>query len=693
MSTPHLVGRLSCYRQRHAVVLVALVSALATLVTSAAAPQPARSAPATATPTARLANTAHLDFLRDTVAPREQAGHTTYRLDLQPGIGVLWTYAEPDASGQYRRIGGGRYEPTTDTYGQGAFNADDISRAAVAYVRHWRVTGEDASREHAYQLLRGLTYLQTVEGPNTGNVVLWMQPDGTLHPSAEPKDSPDPSDSGPSYWLARTVWALGEGYAAFRDADPAFAAFLDARMSLALDALRRQVLDEYGTWRSVDGRRMPAWLVVDGADATAEAMLGLSAYVDAGGGHGARAVLARFADGVAAMGTRDPLRWPFGAVLPWAGSRSTWHAWGGMAPAALAAASQTLGDRRLLAPAIADTAAFTTHLLAQGGPDNGWLPTPSDRQQIAYGADSRLQSLLAVAEAAGRPGLREVAGFAGAWYFGNNAAAERMYDPATGRTFDGVNGSGQVNRNSGAESTIHGFMSMLALDAESDVARAARVAARASQVSWHLTEAESGDLAGDAVVVAPDSPWTGESLWSGGRYVALRAGGRLDLEVDLGEPSRVMPVVWRQAGHGRTRWHEAGDQGATTLGVVDHGDAGGQGASAVPGYADVTTMGRSLDPDTPGVAVTHAGGGEALVDAVLVAPEVEYLVLGGQRHGRALVRSFADDPRTVRLVVPGEGVAQVLAYDHSGRLTGRSQSATREVAVTVPGAGFAVVQR
>jgi len=40
-----------------------------------------------------------------------------------------------------------------------------------------------------------------------------------------------------------------------------------------------------------------------------------------------------------------------------------------------------------------------------------------------------------------------------------------MYDPATGRTFDGINPDGSVNRNSGAESTIHGLLSMLALDA------------------------------------------------------------------------------------------------------------------------------------------------------------------------------------------------------------------------------------
>ena len=75
---------------------------------------------------------------------------------------MLWTYADRQPDGSYRRIGGGAYDPVTDTWGQGAFNADDISRAAVVYVRHWQATGAESSRQTAYQLLRGLTYLQTV---------------------------------------------------------------------------------------------------------------------------------------------------------------------------------------------------------------------------------------------------------------------------------------------------------------------------------------------------------------------------------------------------------------------------------------------------------------------------------------------------------------------------------------------------
>src|SRR5215217_4954142 len=230
----------------------------------------------------RLTNLAHLDFLGDRVTPPAQPGHDTYRLAAEPAIGVLWTYAERQPDGSYRRVGGGAYDPATNTWGQGAFNADDMTRAAVVYLRHWRQFGDRASRDHAYQLLRGVTYLQTSSGPNAGNVVLWMQPDGTLNPSPTPTEEPDPSDSGPSYWLARTIWALGEGYAVFRTADPAFAEFLRQRLELSLDALDRQVLDpNYGHDQTVDGLRLPAWLIVDGADASSEAVYGLAAYARA----------------------------------------------------------------------------------------------------------------------------------------------------------------------------------------------------------------------------------------------------------------------------------------------------------------------------------------------------------------------------------------------------------------------------
>ena len=453
-----------------AALAVALGTALPVVATTPSAAEP-QAAAGTA-----LTNLDHLDWLSVPVTPPAQEGHTTYRLEQEPTVGTLWTYAEPNPDGSYRHVGGGTYDAVTDTWSQGAFNADDMTRAAVVYLRHWQATGASASRDAAYQMLRGVTYLQTATGPNAGNVVLWMQPDGTLNPSAEPVELPDPSDSDASYWLARTIWALGEGYAAFDETDPEFAAFLRDRLELAIGAVDRQVLDAYGDRLSIDGEPAPAWLIADGADATAEAVLGLSAYVEQGGSTRARRVLSQLSEGIAALSAGDARTWPLGSVRPWALSRSIWHGWGSQMPAALARASAALADRRLLRGAVTDSFTFDPWLLTSGGPDNGRLPTRGDASQIAYGADSRLQSLVDTAEVTGRGAARRLAGIVAAWYFGANPAGEPMYHPATGRTFDGISGTGEINRNSGAESTIHGLLSMLVLDERPDVARLARTA-------------------------------------------------------------------------------------------------------------------------------------------------------------------------------------------------------------------------
>jgi hypothetical protein len=667
------------YRSRRA-----LAAVLTTAAIVVAAPAPVVAAPAT------LTNLAHLDFLTDSVTPPAQAGHTTYRLAQEPSIGVLWVYADDLPGGGYRRVGGGAYDAATDTYGQGAYDADDVSRAAVVYLRHWRQFGDRSSRSTAYQLLRGLTYMQTATGPNAGNVVLWMQPDGTLNPSPTPRETPDPSDSGASYWLARTIWALGEGYAAFRTADPAFAAFVKNRLDLAIAALDRQVLSRYGEYQIVDGRRVPAWLVVDGADASSEAVLGLSAYVRAGGPATARVALARLAAGIAEMGGGNTRTWPYGAILPWALSRSLWHAWGAQMPSALAEASITLGARRLLAPAVADAAAFTPRLLTATGPINGWLPAPIDMSQIAYGADARVQSLLSVSRATHSAGIRQLAGVAAGWFFGQNPAGAVMYDPRTGATHDGVSGDGTVNLNSGAESTIHGLLTMLVLDAAPDLAALAKAAGGPVERDGQRTvEAESGRLTGPATVVVPTSAWTGESQWSGGAYLRMEAGSRASWTVPANtQPRLVAAVIDRVPGPaGSTVFASPGRR----LGQVRHGGGGAQGVSAVPGALLPVAVPRHL-PSGATELTAYGVHGTGRLDALLLTPLVSTLTTRGDGSGVVLLSSVAGTWRRVTVEVPGSGRTVARAYDDRGRprgvVTGRGP-----VTVDVPAGGFVVAVR
>jgi hypothetical protein len=572
-----------------------------------------------------LTNLEHLNFLLEEVSPGLVPGHETYRLASEPSLLMPWTYADARPGGTFERIGGGEFDPTTGDWGQGAFNADDTTRAAVVYLRHWRQTGDRASRRTAYELLRSVAYHQTMSGPNAGNVVLWMQPDGELNPSAEPVELPDPSDSDASYWLARTIWALGEGYAAFRRADPAFARFLQARLQLAVGAVERQVLDTYGHYEVADGRPVPSWLIVDGADATAEAVLGLAAYVEAApGDRSARRALRQLSEGIAAMSRGDWDSWPYEAILPWAKSPSLWHAWASQTSASLARASTVLRERSLLIPAAREAASFDETLITSTGPDNGWLPTPIDRVQIAYGVDSRVQSLTAVAEVIGSAQIERLAGLTAGWYFGANAAGEPTYDPETGVTFDGVSGDGVINRNSGAESTIHGLLSMLALD---ENRRVRRIAENTTSIVRRdgLRVVEGESATGGGTVITPPSAWTGEAQFSGGKYLRLAPGERASIALpNTGHPWVAEAVVWTpEFGETVTRW----SVGGRDLGIVTH-KVGAQGISEAPGALLPKTLDRLVPVGTTRLDVV-ALSAEVWLDALLVRPVTSRAVFDG----------------------------------------------------------------
>ncbi|WP_314146682.1 hypothetical protein [uncultured Leifsonia sp.] len=656
----------------------------------AAPASPAGASTSSAPRAQKLTNLSHLDFLLDDVPLLAGvAGHSTYRQQSEPTARAPWVYADRNADGTFTRVGGG---PITDTakgwYAQGAFDADDISRAAVVYLRDWRQNGTASSRQTAYELLRSLTYLQTDSGPNAGNVVLWQQSDGTLNPSAIPVEQPDPSDTAESFWLARTVWALGEGYAGFRDADPAFASFLSARMSLALGALERQSLSRYGTYAVANGVRVPGWLIVGSASPTAEAVLGLSAYASAAPSDArVRTALSRYAEGIAGLASGGVGRWPFGALLPEANSPTFWHAWGAMQPAALTAAASVLKDDALQKAASTDLAQFTAQLLASGGPDNGWTPTPADTTQIAYGVDSRVEGLVAAADATHASGLAALAGAQAAWYFGANRAGVPAYDPATGVCVDGIAGDGTVNRNCGAESVIHTELSMLALDAHPTTARAATALTRTTATDGlRVAEAEAGTLTGSASVVTPPSAWTGSANWSGGKYVAAATGDTVTIALPAGHPAaRILPIAdLGPGGSGTTSWTARTGRDTVPLGSSQNVRAGAvQGIGPSP----VLLLPQTLPVPVPAGATTITARviGATHLDAVLVQPLVSHLALAGSA-GLDVYVNGTRAPLPQKLGLGGRVV--VTAYDSAGRQAGPARTVDGRATVLVLPGGF-----
>ena len=126
------------------------------------------------------------------------------------------------------------------------------------------------------------------------------------------------------------------------------------------------------------------------------------------------------------------------------------------------------------------------------------------------------------------------------------------------------------------------------------------------------------------------------------------------------------------------------------FGIAWHGGAGDQGVSAVPGYLDIGNVGtgKIIGAGEKEVLSAYVGDGRpARLDAVLVQPEIERLLLSGRTGSQGLLRSWAGE-RRVRQVDLGSGAITAYAYDNEGRLVETAAGTVGSVAAPVEPGGF-----
>jgi hypothetical protein len=352
--------------------------------------------------------------------------------------------------------------------------------------------------------------------------------------------------------------------------------------------------------------------------------------------------------------------------------------------AGLTQASVALDDAKLREPAVADTVRFSAELLTAGGPDNGWYPSPTERVQIAYGADSRLQNSLALADATDSSAYTDLAALQAAWFFGLNRSEAPVYDPATGVTFDGVQTDGTVNRNSGAESTIHGLLAMIALDQRPEVAqRAQDVATQVSRTGLEVVEAETAQ---GGAVVTPESSWTGESSWSGS-FLQLAKKEKATLGIGASPLERVVePVLWqvekRTAETPQSKW----TQGRKQLGDL-RSEVGEKGITEASGALLPQKLKKTVPAGVDSVTV-EGQRGTTQVDDLLVRPVVSRLVVGGDGRTELVRNSTAAKQDTTIGEAATSGSLRV--YDRDGRLL-QEKRVSGETRIDLPKEGFAIL--
>lgn len=341
--------------------------------------------------------------------------------------------------------------PARDGY-EGIASVDDAARAAVAYLRYYESHADTAARDEALGLLSFVSGMEQGDGEFVNFIDAGGKPNRTALSSRKSM----------TYWAARSIWALGEATRVLgTDSLPRLAS-----MKPVLDRALSRMSRDIGAGHLLGGS----------VTATSEALLGVLALQRANPSADNGALATKTAELLARHSAGSPQATPWGGYTD--SPTAEWHAWGSRSVEALALAGVILRRPDFVVAARKEADGLWSRFLLAGqvpatvSPDGTvqWFP------QIAYGIGPIVEGYLALADATDDKSYAVLAGLAASWFNGDNVARVAMYDQATGRTFDGIDGPSpiRVNRNAGAESTVEGLLALESVAGDPDAAAYAR---------------------------------------------------------------------------------------------------------------------------------------------------------------------------------------------------------------------------
>lgn len=343
------------------------------------------------------------------------------------------------------------YEPVMAP-GEGIACVDDAGR----FIEVLEVEILEYGRTDLTPLARGITrfllYMQRDDG-------LWynfIYPDGSINKTHKN------SRAEFSWWAARGMRGLAAAYNIFRTEETEFADTLRSRFQLSARHFT-PILKNYPAMKTTPLGLRPDWMPYDAPDRIAEYLLSLIKMhqispLDY------TAEIRKLKEGILSYQYHWEGSPVDGMFFCW---RNVWHNWGNLQPLALLKAYEVLQDSTCLMAVKHWADHYLRWAIEQ---QYFWEITVSANDsisvqefpQIAYGSSSSYRGIRALATLTGDAEHIASAGTLLQWFHGNNRASRSMYDPATGRCYDGINSASELNLNSGAESTIEALLAMQA---------------------------------------------------------------------------------------------------------------------------------------------------------------------------------------------------------------------------------------
>lgn len=336
------------------------------------------------------------------------------------------------------------YKPSA-AEGEGIGCVDDAGRL----LEILQVEVLEHRRKELLPIVRGLTKFLLYMSRPDGLWYNFIFPDGRINTTHQN------SRAEFGWWAVRGLRGLVAAQCILSEVEPE--SYLLPEINRRLEASLRQLENRWHEHLQLHAHH-PGWLLNNASDLSSELLLALT-NLQTVGDRDLLPLINSLAAGISDRQwtrTGHPLR---GMYFCW---EQSWHAWGSNQAYALMQVYRLTGDTKLLESVRLWADNFVPFLLRHKLPgaihlhkDGTYTLVPYP--QIAYGVHAIYSGIISLAEETGSATYQHYADRVLDWLRGKNCARVPMYDSQTGRVFDGIDGAGKTNLNSGAESTIEGL--------------------------------------------------------------------------------------------------------------------------------------------------------------------------------------------------------------------------------------------
>ncbi|CUU07895.1 Por secretion system C-terminal sorting domain-containing protein [Candidatus Thermokryptus mobilis] len=338
--------------------------------------------------------------------------------------------------------------------GEGIACVDDATRASVAYLMHYERFRDQHSLNQAKLLLKFTLKMQAEDG----GFYNFVYEDLSINKFGQTSNN----DSF-KWWACRALWAMGYAYNIFSkfNVEKEFKDTLAVRIERALSKAIRTI-NKSDIYELFINWKVPAqgyWLLENGADASAEAVIGASLYYEFSKSEKAKWVVEKLCKAISTYQFGDEDDFPFGMHPSFTPNLYIWHSWGSRQSYALLIAGKIFNRADWIESARREIDNFYKKMLLSFDLTD-IKPYPERGDQINYGIAPIVQAFIEYGKITGDTTYRMFGGLYGSWWLGNNIANYPVYDSATGRFYDAVKADGTMNLNSGAESVSEGLIGL-----------------------------------------------------------------------------------------------------------------------------------------------------------------------------------------------------------------------------------------